>query len=693
MKVNIWAHRGCCYNYPENTLKAFEQACKLDITGIELDIQLTKDNKVVVIHDEKVDRTTNGKGYVKDFTLKQLKKLKTAGRQKIPTIEEVFVLVKPYCKKNGLLINIELKTNKIRYEGIEDIILNLVKEYDLEPFIIYSSFNPDSIIYIKEKNPQAKTAILIPSEKECLEFSKKYKVDALHPYIKKLDVHNIRQKTDLPIRTYGALESFYPEKQSFEILDLEELSLKGITDIFTNISEYYVCKNFRAKISPDFIIGSKIDSKTGFFNKCGNEVMCDYEFYPVRKGDKIFFDAYGYEYKFAHYTGEIDPKYIHEYCYQEEQSWTKYDKNLIDRKAQDKCISWKNTSYTIKEDGFIRLEVRHISGNPLSMSDKVYIKNRIYIDCLKESYKRKSYFDEEIEKVSEKVNKLKSPDKIIFGLMSDSHYTINDGWKDTIHNVQCVNNRVGFDGFIHLGDFTDGITPLYVTQKYTGRIISELKAIGVPFYCVIGNHDSNYFKGNPEKMSELQQSQWYLNKDLPYYYEDFLDYKLRVVFLASYDPTGLTQETRYGFSDKEVEWVNKILSETPNDFKVLFCSHVPILPKMHFWSKDIRNSLKLIKIIEKFNIERQKKGIIGFIHGHNHCDQINTDLSFPIVSIGCNKCEDFQDKKPLDSTTYERKMGTLTQDLWDVMLIDTKNCTLEFVRFGAGIDRSIGIKN
>ena len=61
--MKIWAHRGCSYDYPENTLESFRAALDYEITGIELDIQLTKDGKMIVLHDEKVDRTTDGKGY------------------------------------------------------------------------------------------------------------------------------------------------------------------------------------------------------------------------------------------------------------------------------------------------------------------------------------------------------------------------------------------------------------------------------------------------------------------------------------------------------------------------------------------------------------------------------------------------------------------------------------------------------
>lgn len=247
--MKIWAHRGCSYAWPENTLQAFEAACKYNITGIELDIQLTKDNKMVVIHDETVDRTTNGTGKVKDFTLEEIKKLKIAthpgflGIKKytyVPTIEEVFALLKPYCQKRGLLINIELKTNKERYDGIEDMILAMAKEQGLEKYIVYSSFNPDSVILIKQKNPSAKVGILNSSEHYCLNFSQEHPVDALHPYIKKLDAENIRSKTSLPIRAWGSREPFYPSKDDYEIQNLEELMKIGVTDIFTNVPEAYL---------------------------------------------------------------------------------------------------------------------------------------------------------------------------------------------------------------------------------------------------------------------------------------------------------------------------------------------------------------------------------------------------------------------------------------------------------------------
>lgn len=251
LPVKIWAHRGCCCRFPENTLAAFGAACRLrGLTGIELDIQLTKDGELVVIHDETVDRTTEGHGNVRDFTLGELKKLRIkAGtflrlqryaKDRIPLMREVLELVKPYCEADGLLINIELKNSRVRYEGMERKILDLVKAYGLEDFIVYSSFNPDSILLLKELDSSVKTGILNGSEKACLDFALSHAVDALHPAVRMLDVDDVRSNISLPVRVWGAPESFFPKKPSYEKQDLQLLKEKGVTDFITNVPEEYL---------------------------------------------------------------------------------------------------------------------------------------------------------------------------------------------------------------------------------------------------------------------------------------------------------------------------------------------------------------------------------------------------------------------------------------------------------------------
>ena len=124
----IFAHRGFSGKYPENTMLAFEKAVELGVDGIELDVHLTKDNELVIIHDEDIKRTCDGEGLVKDMTLEELKKFDASatfrgvyGFNAIPTLREYFELV----KDTSVITNIELKTGVYEYHTIEQ------RTYDL----------------------------------------------------------------------------------------------------------------------------------------------------------------------------------------------------------------------------------------------------------------------------------------------------------------------------------------------------------------------------------------------------------------------------------------------------------------------------------------------------------------------------------------------------------------------------------
>lgn len=257
-KVNIWAHRGCCMQYPENTLMAFEAAAKLEgLTGIELDVQLTKDGELVVIHDEKVDRTTTGSGQVKDFSLDELKSLRITGSGQqeayvssdgvnltVPTLREVFDLLAPYCKSRGLFINIELKNSVIRYEGMEQKAVDLAAEYQLEPYIVYSSFLHESAAVIKTLNPSAQTGVLAVNIHDCMHGAVKYNADAVHPCILGLDINSDIHQNDFwaqtPVRAWNTDEPFYGQDRELREMDLTKYALFGVTDIITNVPERYL---------------------------------------------------------------------------------------------------------------------------------------------------------------------------------------------------------------------------------------------------------------------------------------------------------------------------------------------------------------------------------------------------------------------------------------------------------------------
>lgn len=184
--TKIWAHRGASGYYPENTLPSFHGAIDLKADGIELDIQLSKDGEIVVCHDELLDRTSSGEGLLCEKTLAELKELDFSydhpecGRTEIPTMREVFELMKP----TDLTVNVELKTGVLDYEGIEEKILALTKEMGMEDRVIYSSFNHYSILRIQKLKPDARTAFLyMDGPIDMPLYCRKHNVDAIHPWI------------------------------------------------------------------------------------------------------------------------------------------------------------------------------------------------------------------------------------------------------------------------------------------------------------------------------------------------------------------------------------------------------------------------------------------------------------------------------------------------------------------------------
>lgn len=133
----VFAHRGLPVKFAENSLQGFKYAATHGAEGVEFDVHLTKDKVPVVMHDETLDRTTNGTGYIKDYTLNEIRKFHLENGEPVPLLSELFEIL----QDKDLYINLEFKTNKIHDVGIEAIVLSLAKQYHFVHPIIFSSFN------------------------------------------------------------------------------------------------------------------------------------------------------------------------------------------------------------------------------------------------------------------------------------------------------------------------------------------------------------------------------------------------------------------------------------------------------------------------------------------------------------------------------------------------------------------------
>ena len=163
--MKVTAHRGYSGCYPENTMLAFQKAAEAGADEIELDVQLSRDGRVMVFHDEALERLTGHKEFLRDLDYKELKELNAAkmvygtqfGFNPIPTLDEYLAWV----KNTGLVTNIELKNSRFYYEGLEEKTIALIEEYALEERVYFSSFLHVSLVKCKKLKPKIPCGALL----------------------------------------------------------------------------------------------------------------------------------------------------------------------------------------------------------------------------------------------------------------------------------------------------------------------------------------------------------------------------------------------------------------------------------------------------------------------------------------------------------------------------------------------------
>ena len=161
MKPLVLGHRGASAYAPENTIAAFKLAFEMGADGVELDVTLTKDGVPIVIHDDTVDRTTNGKGAANDLTLAEIQQLDAGYKfdqyrgEKIPTLAQVLRVI----GTRGL-VNIELKSELMKTDGLEIAVLGVIEDTRTTDHVIISSFNPLALKRMYDLNPRLPRGLL-----------------------------------------------------------------------------------------------------------------------------------------------------------------------------------------------------------------------------------------------------------------------------------------------------------------------------------------------------------------------------------------------------------------------------------------------------------------------------------------------------------------------------------------------------
>jgi glycerophosphoryl diester phosphodiesterase len=219
----IIGHRGAKGHAPENTLISFQKALDLGVDGMELDVHLSADNQIIVIHDETVNRTTNGDGFVNQLSLQELKALRIADIHQIPTLVEVLDLI-----DRKIVLNIELKgkhTAKPVLALIEKYMTT--KNWNYNSFLI-SSFDWNLLQEMHQLNPKIALGVLTATDVDlAIGFAQSIKAKSIHPYF-----HLLNQENTLLMQQKGFQVFPWTVNEPEDIQKIKSYTVNGIITDF-----------------------------------------------------------------------------------------------------------------------------------------------------------------------------------------------------------------------------------------------------------------------------------------------------------------------------------------------------------------------------------------------------------------------------------------------------------------------------
>lgn len=232
--MRVFAHRGFSGLYPENTMLAFEKASELPVDGIEMDVHLSSDGKVVIIHDESLERTTGVQKNVWDCSFRELTSM-TASRTmenmydaKIPSFEEFCDLI----WRTGLTANVEIKTGKYWYPSIEEKTWDIIRAFNIEDRIIFSSFNWLSVVKCRQIAPDVPCGLLfgrMTNIRNLAYQASEFGIQFLHPDFRGLSAEIFSES-----RAAGVGINVWTPNEKEEIIPLVGMGVDGLISNFPN---------------------------------------------------------------------------------------------------------------------------------------------------------------------------------------------------------------------------------------------------------------------------------------------------------------------------------------------------------------------------------------------------------------------------------------------------------------------------
>jgi glycerophosphoryl diester phosphodiesterase len=214
-------HRGACGHAPENTLASIEQAIVLRCALTEVDIQRTSDDELVLLHDERVDRTTNGRGRVADLTLPDIRTLDAGGGESPPTLDDV---LKAASGRIGLIL--ELKTGGSAYD-----VCAIVRGSGFTQPVIYASFLQEELQHVRRANPNAQTMLLftrLPADP----WAAAVRLHATHVGLR---LDTVTEPLVNALHNQGLIVFAYTANQPAQVSKMKMLGVDGIISDFPDL--------------------------------------------------------------------------------------------------------------------------------------------------------------------------------------------------------------------------------------------------------------------------------------------------------------------------------------------------------------------------------------------------------------------------------------------------------------------------
>lgn len=317
----------------------------------------------------------------------------------------------------------------------------------------------------------------------------------------------------------------------------------------------------------------------------------------------------------------------------------------------------------------------------------------------------KAYYLAEADRVSEKVLEYKNCFK--FAAVADSH--IDNSISDTFSNIKAVDKKVDFKCLVHLGDFLNGNLPRHYTKAVLKDQMDGFQGSinGKDFYPVQGNHDG--FKiltatGGASSNIALDED-WHeatafvdLYKNVsrpgnkPYFFVDYPEDMVRMIVLCNFFYEGGSYKKKFGIDTEQLKWIKDVAVDIGEGWTVMIFSHD--LPIKSLNEDVCEENSKINGIIAmdiiKEACNKNKFDFAGWFIGHTHGDYIGKagGINFILVASETAYIPQLWDM-PEGGYYPDRELNTVSEDLWDCVVLDKQNRKIKIFRFGAGKDREI----